>query len=199
MPPISPRDPGSRREPHPLARRLIDRLGAPGARVLDFATGSGRNARALRAAGHTVIAVEDAAAASGDPCGGAGAPFDAAVSTHGLLHGTAGEVGARLESIAAALRPNAPLYATFGSVRDRRFGAGTRIDASTFAPAGGDEAGVPHAYFTREELERALQRHFTIESLEESAVDDVAGAWAHARDPLHGAVHWFAVVRRTPQ
>ncbi len=57
----------------------------------------------------------------------------------------------------------------------------------------GDERGVAHAYFDRERLTALLEPHFSVESLEERAVDDVVGYWAHRDAPLRGAVHWFVI------
>ena len=83
-----------------------------------------------------------------------------------------------------------------GRQRDARFGRGTRIDDSTFAPTDGDERGVAHAYFDRERLLSILDRYFIVESLSEHCVDDVAGSWAHRERPLDGAAHWFAIARK---
>lgn len=162
--------------------------------MLDFGTGSGRNAGALAAAGFAVIGTSDAAIERGDalPPG----EFAAVVSTHALLHGTSATIAARVASLAGKLVADGLLYAVFGSVRDARFGQGTRIEAGTFAPLDGDERGVPHTYFTRSRLRALLAEHFALESLDELCVDDVAGRWAHPSQPLSGAVHWFAVARR---
>lgn len=163
---------------HPLAVALIRRLENTGGAVLEIGPGSGRNTAALRAAGLRV---------SHEPVASA---FDAALSTHALLHGTPTDVANALDAIAAALKPGAPLYATFGSQRDARFGRGTRVDARTFAPNDGDERGVAHCYFDEPVLRALLETHFSVESMEETSVDDVVGRWAHAQPPS-GSVHWF--------
>jgi len=179
---------------HPLAVRLIEHLrGAREIRVLEFASGAGRNTRALREAGFEVVTIDDPTAASAAPFAGVPGRFAAALSTHGLLHGAPAIVVENVSQIARRLAKKGMLYATFGSVRDSRFGRGERIDASTFAPSEGDERGVPHVFFDRDQLVALLGPHFTIESLEEHVVDDVAGSWAHRERPLSGAVHWLAV------
>jgi hypothetical protein len=196
-PPDSPEAQDTIANPHPLAERLIERLGADARRrILDFASGSGRNERALRAAGFTVVAIEDAAAASKTPFAGVTGEFAAAISTHGLLHGTAATVAENLNSIAARLQHNGVVYATFGSSRDARFGMGNSIDESTFASTHGDERGIPHAFFDRTQLLGLLDRKFIVESLDERGVDEIAGGWAHRDRPLRGAVHWFVVARK---
>lgn len=180
------------RRPHPLAAELIERLRAtPLARVLDFGAGSGRNSAALAAAGYAVQAVSDDAVAGFT----AGSRFDAAVSTHALLHGTPVAIADRVHALAAALKPQAPLYATFGSKTDLRYGKGTHVDEDTFAPESGDEQGVAHAYFDEYALRAILEPWFLVESIEERAVDRVVGTWAHAQRP-QGTVHWFVRARR---
>lgn len=175
----------------------MERLQSRGtARILDFASGSGRNTKALEGAGFTVVAIDDATAATEAPLHGVAGKFDAAVSTHGLLHGTAAQVASHLRGIAAHLGAQGLLYAAFGSTRDARFGRGERCDAWSFAPTDGDERGVVHAYFDRSGITGLLETDFAIESLEERSVDHVAGAWAHRARPLRGAVHWFAIGRK---
>jgi hypothetical protein len=182
---------------HPLAVALIERLRArPRARVLDFCAGSGRNAAALSGAGFDVSTVADDDADRREALVKLGT-FSAILSTHGLLHGTEDDIARRIAALAERLEVGGPLYATFGSVHDARFGLGRRVGPATFVPIDGDERGVAHTYFSREGIERLLLRHYLeIERLEESSVDGVAGSWAHPTRPLSGAVHWFAMARR---
>jgi hypothetical protein len=183
--------------PHPLAAALIERLQSrPESRILDFAAGSGRNGEALRRAGFTVVRIDDDAAASERPLANLCERVDAVISTHGLLHGTVATIAARVSSIADHLMSGGLLYATFGSTHDARFGRGERIDDSTFAPLGGDEGGIAHAYFDRERLRALLEARFDVESLNERDVDEIAGSWAHRKRPLRGAAHWFAIARK---
>ena len=179
------------REPHPLARLLLEQT-APGSSILEIGAGSGRNLAALIAT-MKVIAIDDSDV-SYDRLPFAEQSFDAVLSTHGLLHGTLPDIEATLREIRRVGRPNALVFATFASQRDARFGKGVRAGPQSFALTDGDEAGVTHSYFSEAEL-RALLRDFTIERLEEVDVDRIAGAWAHMQTPLHGAVHWFAMLR----
>ena len=174
-PAASPQDRGPFRPPHPLAVALIDRLRGP-RRVLEFASGSGRNSAALARAGFTVIRIDDATAASPAPFAGVAGPFDAAISTHGLLHGRVETVSANLAELRGLLGEGGLLCATFGSTADARYGAGERLDHATFAPRDGDEAGIPHAFFDRDNLAALLRSKFAIESLDEIRVDEVAGS-----------------------
>ena len=120
--------------------------------------------------------------------------FDATLSTHALLHGTPDRIAALVAAIVADLKVDAPLYATFGSKRDARFGKGSRLAPSTYAPDTGDEAGVAHTYFDETALRKLLTPYFIIESLAERQVDEIVGRWAHATQP-EGSVHFFLVAR----
>lgn len=196
MPPSSPRDEPPIRPAHPLALRLAERL-RPGDRVLEFGSGNGRNATALTAAGFDVTRIDDRAAERDEPLPLVPGGYAAVISTHGLLHGSARQIAARVDALCATLERDGFFYAVFGSTHDGRFGRGTRLEPRTFAPADGDERGVAHTFFVREEVEALLAPFVTIEHLEERSVDDVAGTWAHAARPLAGAVHWFvAAVKR---
>jgi hypothetical protein len=182
-----------------LALRAIERLRErlPGrVRVLDVASGSGRNAAALSKAGFEVVTVDDEAAMRVSAMRSLHGAFAGAVSSHGFLHGTAAEIAERLDALAAHLEPDAVLAATFGSVNDERFGKGTEIDASTYAPEDGDERGVPHAFFTQSQVGALLEPEYEIEWIEERVVDEIAGSWAHREAPLSGATHWFVLARR---
>ncbi len=174
--------------PHPLAVRLIAETSAAGARILEIGTGSGRNRRALIAAGLDVISID-----AGGPV--PGAAFDAALSTHALLHGTPATLRAALEGIHLALGPQARLYATLGSKRDARYGQGEQIAAHVFAPEDGAEAGVAHTFWDEPEV-RILLADFKIIELAQVQVDDIAGSWAHAKSPLAQAYHWMVIAQR---
>jgi hypothetical protein len=178
MSPVSPEP--AHRPPHPLALDLIERLrDRPGARVLEVGAGSGRNTHALAAAGLVVCTLP-----LQEPCA-------AGLATHALLHGSPQSIAEELSAIAQALEPGAPLFATFGSIRDARYGVGEAREAHVYAPLDGDEIAVAHAYFDQERLRALLAPHFTIESMREVNVDNIAGRWAHTSAPLRGAVHWF--------
>ncbi|PZR56666.1 MAG: hypothetical protein DLM50_07480 [Candidatus Meridianibacter frigidus] len=159
--------------------------------VLVLGTGSDRNLPVLRSSAANVEVVDE----GGNPLELPGASVDAVLSTHGLLHGRCSEIAARLDELRRVARKNAFLYATFGSVRDSRFGEGIKVETNVFAPKAGDEAGVPHAFFDRIGLQRLL-KGFVISNALEIQVDDIAGAWAHRQTALRGAVHWFVKARR---
>ncbi|HEV3139921.1 MAG TPA: methyltransferase domain-containing protein [Vicinamibacterales bacterium] len=186
---------------------LIERLERDSI-VLEIGTGSGRNTRALLDAGIAVTTVEDdaeramraAAAFENAPCTvlrsaytqipAKAATFDGALSTHAFLHGTTVKIATMVRTVALLLKSGGLFYATFGSTHDARYGKGDRVEEQTFAPASGEEQGIPHAYFTQEGLRALLEPWYAIESVSERNVDDVVGAWAHPARPA-GSVHWF--------
>ncbi|MFN2449317.1 MAG: hypothetical protein ABR508_05920 [Candidatus Baltobacteraceae bacterium] len=178
--------------PHPLARELAQRL-APGAAILEIGAGARRNANALAAAGFAMYAVPDDAVlgfTAND------ARFDAVLSTHGFLHGLLAQLEQLTAQTARSLRQGALAHVTLASTADARFGLGRAIASQTFVQESGDEAGVAHTFFDRRTARALFETHFIIESLEETHVDAVAGAWAHTQ-PSHGRVHWFVrAVRR---
>jgi hypothetical protein len=185
-------DAGKLRRAHPLAISLIARLRAvPHARILEIGSGSGRNTEALEAAGFEVHSIADGAQISARD-----EYYDGALSTHALLHGTPATVAADLEAIVRALKPGAPLHATFASTRDARFGKGVRISKHVYATETGDEANVPHVYFTDGELRSLLEPRFSVEAIQETAADKIIGRWVHA-EPLHGVIHWFVRATRS--
>lgn len=162
---------------------------------MDFGSGRGRNCEALRQAGLAVTALDDAEASDAKAISILDREFEAVLSTHALLHGMPQSITDRISAIARAVKPDGLFFATFASVRDARYGNGTRVGDHTFAPTAGDEVGVPHVYYDERRLRALVGVLFEVESLEERSVDAVAGRWAHPNAPLHGAVHWFARAR----
>jgi hypothetical protein len=182
---------GGNIRPHPLARALIERLPRSAA-VLEIGSGRGRNTAALTAAGFFVHAIADA------DIDGFTAPdrlFDGALSTHGFLHGTPQSLDVLLRRVAASLEGGAPLYATFASTNDARYGHGVKIADETYAAESGDEAGVPHVFFGEGGLRVMLSREFIVEDCTQTGTDAIVGTWAHETAP-RGYVHWFVRARR---
>ena len=180
---------------HPLAEKLVAYAGERSldGPVIEVGTGSGRNTRALVAAGIPVVGVPESTPYTQLP--GTRDNYGAALSTHAYLHGASDKLRVGLAELRRVLRPAAPIFITLGSIRDARYGLGVPVDERTFAAGDGDEAGIPHAYFDRDGVAELLAG-FTIDALDEVDVDAIVGRWAHGDDEVAGRVHWFVVARK---
>lgn len=186
----------SAQKAHPLTERLIadvreHPLDGP---VIEVGTGSGRNTRALVAAGIPNVGVPDSAPYTQLP--GGRDLYGAALASHAYLHGTSAKLRAGIAELRRVLRRGAPLYITLGSITDARYGLGIALDERSFAPGDGDEAGIPHIYLDRDGVIETLAG-FTVESLDEVDVDEIVGRWAHEDEEIAGRVHWFVKAFRT--
>lgn len=90
--------------------------------------------------------------------------FDAAISTFVIYHGSLEDMHRTLGEIHRVLRPGGLAFITFKSKHSFRYGKGREIEPNTFIPDTGEDAGVPHHYSDREELEELLQ-NFTIREI----------------------------------
>ena len=91
--------------------------------------------------------------------------FDAAISTFVVHHGSLEDMRRTLGEIHRVLRPGGLALITFKSKHSFRYGKGRDIEPNTFIiPDTGEDAGVPHHYSDREELEELLQ-NFTIREI----------------------------------
>ena len=181
---------------HPLADELLDfnteqPLSGP---VIEVGHGSGRNTRALLAAGLQVVPVPDDVPYTQLP--GGRETYGAALSSHAYLHGTVDKLRAGMAELRRVLRPGAPIFITLDSIQDARYGFGVSFDERSFAPGDGDEAGIPHAYFDRDGIVELLRGFFELESAREVEVDAIVGRWAHGEQEPAGRVHWFVRARR---
>ena len=189
----SPATVGTFQNAHPLAQRLYERIGKGSKPIVVVGDGGGRNSRALREAGLSVVAIPDET-----PYTQLAYParhFAGALSTHAYLHGATSKIRLGVAELARVLEGGAPAFLTFGSIRDVRYGFGDALDPHTFAPGDGPEQGVPHGYFDRDGILEVL-RPLVIVSLEEVNVDTIVGKWAHLEDEPPGKVHWFVEARK---
>jgi len=212
--------PGANEPPvtaHPLAEALAARLGTRAKPlVLLLGIGSGRNVGPFVRAGIRVHAVEQDVAraeaakrafAANDRvrivCARYGAPVPervrvaGALSTHALLHGTPAAIAGAVEAVRERLEKRGSFFVTLGSVRDPRFGRGTRIVEGAFAPTDGNEAGVTHSFFDEAGV-RSLFRAFELEEAYEDCAAATVGTWAHEPGQASDIVHWYVKARRLP-
>jgi len=186
----TPSPPGA----HPLASELAARYVERALRgpVIEIAAGSGRNTRYFVDRAVPIVSTRDDETYTQLP--GGRNTYAAALSTHGYLHGTVAKLRLGFAELRRVLRPGAPVALTLGSIHDARFGLGTAIDETTFAPGDGEEAGIPHSYFDRQGVLDVLAPAFAVESLAEVHVDEIVGRWAH--EAPTGMWHWFVHGRR---
>lgn len=121
--------------------------------------------------------------------------FAGALATHALLHGTPALIAKTVAAVRVCLATRASFFFTLGSVRDPRFGRGTRIADGAFAPTDGSEAGVVHSFFDEAGV-RTLLRGFELEDVREDSAAATVGTWAHESDRARDIVHWFIRARR---
>ena len=207
---------------HPLALQLVQLLArspnAPGP-VLILGAGTGRSIPPFLDAGFAVDALDDRpehvaqlrerfagagglrlALASYDKPARLGFGYCGGLATHAYLHGTPVHVGAALDALATVLQPGGVACFTLGSSSDPRFGQGRRIDPSTWAPADGAEAGIPHLYLLEHQARAIVERSLHIVSLQEHQAGRIVGRWAHGQELASEAiVHWFVHARKRPR
>lgn len=175
-----------RQEPHPLVVEFAQLLKERGARtVLDLGCGTGRHLAYLAQEGFNVYgadisetALEHARqwlnregftvelkqsdmTAIAYPDGF----FDAVISIFVIYHSTVENMGKAIAEIYRVLKAGGLALLTFLSKRSYRYGNGKEIEPGTFIPDIGPDAGIPHHYSDREELEDLLKR-FTILKIE---------------------------------
>ena len=82
--------------------------------------------------------------------------FDLIVS-HDVIHHNRLEVIQRcVGEIARTLKPGGHLYLSLKSASDSSYGSGQPLEAHTFVPQAGHEAGIPHHFFDRGRLQQLL-------------------------------------------
>lgn len=87
--------------------------------------------------------------------------FDAVISVAVIYHGTLAQMRRAIGEVHRVLKPGGFALLQFKSKRSYRYGRGEEIEPDTFIPDTGEDAGVPHHYSDREEIEELLQK-FTI-------------------------------------
>lgn len=168
-----------RQEPHPLVIEFAQLLKERGARtVLDLGCGTGRHLVYLAKEGFDVYGVdisetalayarqwldrEDLVAelkqsdmtSIAYPDGF----FDAVISIFVIYHGTIESMTKAITEIYRVLKTGGLALLTFLSKHSYRYGNGKEIEPGTFIPDVGPDAGIPHHYSDREELEDLLKR-----------------------------------------
>jgi ubiquinone/menaquinone biosynthesis C-methylase UbiE len=84
--------------------------------------------------------------------------FDAIISIFVIYHGTVEAMSRAIAEIYRVLRFGGLALLTFISTRSYRYGRGEEIEPGTFIPDEGVDAGVPHHYSDRGEVEDLLKK-----------------------------------------
>ena len=160
-------------EPHedvPKIARLLKARAAP--TVLDLGCGSGRHVVYFAQQGFSVFGVDHSPAGIAltqqwlgqeglsatlhvhditEPLTFEDASFDAVISTQVIHHATLAAIKGIIREIERVLKEQGLVFITVPSLRNQ----GTRfeeVEPNTFVPLDGAEKGLPHHYFTPEEL-----------------------------------------------
>ena len=164
-------------DPHPDIDRVVNLLDK-GARILDLGCGTGRHVVYLARLGFDVsgfdvspralsmaeewLHEEQLSAALCEhsmelPFPYADDFFDAVISTQVIHHNLVKDIMKTINEIERVLKPSGILFVTFpvlksGPIEEERDWKLTKIEEGTYIPQKGLEAGLPHHYFTPEEI-----------------------------------------------
>ncbi len=83
--------------------------------------------------------------------------FDAVLAIASIYHGTLADMRRTIAELHRVLRPGGLALLEFKSVRSFRYGVGTEIELGTYVPDIGEDAGIPHHYSDRAEVEALLE------------------------------------------
>ncbi len=193
-------------EPHELAIALAEEMRARGMRkVLDVGCGGGRHLLYLAEQRFEVYGTDRSAAGLAISrerlekeglgavlrrCDMTEVPFpdeffDAVLSVQVLHHNRLEKVGKAVGEIRGALKEGGLFFATLIGKGDHKEGKGEKIEPGTYICDSGIEAGMPHHFFTRQEVETLLEG-FEIMSLKERRAEYASRS---SELPVMG-VHW---------
>lgn len=103
--------------------------------------------------------------------------FDALVSTNVLHHGTGSEIKRALSELHRVIKRNGVAFVVTLSKKDFRYGQGKRLEPDTYLFTRGDEKGIVHHFFSKEEL-LSYFGQFEVLSLREELIPET-GSRAH--------------------
>ena len=104
--------------------------------------------------------------------------FDALVSTNVLHHTTTAGIGKTVAEVFRVMKSGAIGFITTLSEHDYKNGLGKELEHGTYVMTEGDELGIVHHFFTREELLASFER-FEIVSVSEQLIPIENGTRAH--------------------
>jgi SAM-dependent methyltransferase len=118
-----------------------------------------------------------------------------------MQHATADKIARVLATIKDHLLPRAFLVLSVKSNKAEEVGEGEEIEDGTYVMAEGTEAGVPHHYFSKEELESLLaplQIIHLVEVQEDIFAVVTGRPIATKRLPYHNA-HWVVIAQKSAE
>lgn len=186
--------------PLPAVVEFAKELKKAGARiVLDLGCGAGRHAIHLAESGIQVVALDVSDTALGtlsQRLMKAALPnttlvrhemsdlpfidgyFDAVISTNVLHHGKLAQILQTINEIHRVMKDGATGFVVTLSRSDFRIGNGSLVEPNTYLFTEGDEKGIMHHFFSREELLSYFGK-FEVLFLTEELFPDKKGNWAH--------------------
>jgi len=100
--------------------------------------------------------------------------FDGVICTNVLHHGRLVEIKRAVRDVHRVMRRGSTAFVVALSMADFRKGNGRRLERNTYVFTTGEERGIIHHFFTREELKSCFRR-FKILSFEERLIPIQAG------------------------
>ncbi len=124
--------------------------------------------------------------------------FHAIILWNVVQHADIAKITRVMTNLKSSIVPNGLFLLSVKSTKAEEVGKGQRVEENTYMPAEGLEIGVPHHYFSKDELE-SLFAPFQIVHLVEGQQDfyAVASKMMIAKDtlPYHNA-HWVAMAKK---
>lgn len=87
--------------------------------------------------------------------------FDGVVSTNVLHHGKSVEIKKTIDELHRVMKPGAFAFVIVLSSSDFRKGTGAKLERNTYVFTKGEEKGIIHHFFTRQELQSFLRKFET--------------------------------------
>lgn len=105
--------------------------------------------------------------------------FDGIVSTNVLHHGKSVEIKKTIDEFYRVMKPGASAFLIALSSSDFRKGTGSKLELNTYVFTTGEERGIIHHFFTKQELQSFLRKFETISFNERLIPVEQGGNRAH--------------------
>lgn len=105
--------------------------------------------------------------------------FDGVVSTNVLHHGMSVEIKETIDELYRVMKPGASAFIIALSSSDFRKGTGSKLELNTYLFTTGEERGIIHHFFTKQELQLFLRKFETVSFNERLIPVEKGGNRAH--------------------